>query len=112
MLPQKLRVKKQDFPRIMKEGLVFYSNHLLVRVFMLSLPKFPQFSVVVSSKTAKTSVERHFIKRQIGSLIEKYIKEIPPSQTIIFCKKTFSRTERDIIDKELKILLINAKLLK
>ncbi len=111
MLPKSLRVKRQDFPRIIKEGLVFYSSHLSIRVFLNKNLK-TRAAIAVSSKIAKSSVERHFIKRQISSLLESKMSLLTGGEFIISCKKIFLIKDRHIINNELNYLLSSAKLLK
>ncbi len=111
MLPKQQRVKKQDFPKILKEGLVFNSPHLSARILRDEGLKDYQIAFVVPSKTAKTSVERHFIKRQLEHLVGQKKQLNSGFRLILTCKKTFTKLDRHLIQEEIDKILIGSKML-
>ena len=112
MLPLKSRVKKVDFPKIMKEGVFLHGNNFYVRYLDRkdSLP--PLFSFVVPNKVKKTSVGRHLIKRRMSAVVEKLLITLKPSiSAIIFAKKDVSSLPFSEIEKEIVELMKKARIL-
>ena len=106
MLPLKSRVKKADFPKIMKEGVFLHSTSFYVRYLDRkdSLP--PLFSFVVPNKVKRTSVGRHLIKRRMSAVVEKLLITLKPSiSAIIFAKKDVSEVPFGEVEKEIIELL-------
>lgn len=106
MLPIKSRVKKDLFPKIMKEGVFLHGNSFYIRFLNRkdSLPSL--FSFVVPNKVKKTSVGRHLIKRRMSAVVEKLLITLKPGiSAIIFAKKDISRVSFSEIQKELTELL-------
>lgn len=113
MLPLKSRVKKVDFPKIMKEGVFLHGPNFYVRYLdrngstgspQETLPSL--FSFVVPNKVKKTSVGRHLIKRRMSAVVEKLLITLKPSiSAIIFAKKDVSDVSFNDIKKEIKELL-------
>jgi ribonuclease P protein component len=106
MLPLKSRVKKDLFPKIMKEGVFLHDNNFYVRFLDRkdSLPSL--FSFVVPNKVKKTSVGRHLIKRRMSAVVEKLLITLKPGiSAIIFAKKDVSKVPFGEIEKEITELL-------
>jgi len=112
MLPLKSRVKKELFPKIMKEGFFSHGNNLYIRFLDRkdSLP--PLFSIVVPNKVKKTSVGRHLIKRRISAVLEKLYSTLKLGfSVLIFVKKDISTLRIIEIEEELLELLKKTKIL-
>jgi len=84
MLPRARRVATAAFPVILKQGLVWHSPILSLRVWFSpnnSIGKlkttFPtRFSVIVSHKVSTKAVERNLWKRRSRAIISKFKDQI------------------------------------
>ena len=112
MLPIKRRVKKESFPKIMKDGVFLHAPNLYLR-FLDRKDESPSlFGFVVPNKVKKTSVGRHLIKRKMSAVVEKALSDIKSGlSVIIFCKKDVSTLSYTEIEKEILELLMKAKIL-
>ena len=112
MLPLKSRVKKDLFPKIMKEGSFLHGGSFYLRLLDRkdSLPTL--FAFVVPNKVKKTSVGRHLIKRKMSAVVEKLLINLKPGfSTVIFAKKDVSKAPYSEIEKEIIELLKKARIL-
>jgi ribonuclease P protein component len=113
MLPTKRRIKKEFFPKIVKEGLFVHSNNFYLRLLDRKDQQPSLFAVVVPIKVKKTSVGRHLIKRKIIAAVESYLSNtLPGYSSIIFVKKDTSLLPYREIKNEVQELLIKAQTLK
>ncbi len=106
MLPINSRVKKELFPKIMKEGVFLHGINFYMRFLDRkdSLPSL--FSFVVPNKVKKTSVGRHLIKRRMSAVVEKLLITLKPGiSAIIFAKKDVSKAPFGDVEKEIIELL-------
>ena len=111
MLPIKSRVKKDLFPKIMKEGVFLHGNNFYMRLLNRNDTLSPLFSFVVPNKVKKTSVGRHLIKRRLSAVVEKLLITLKPGiSAIIFAKKDVSKAPFGEIKKEITELLKKAKI--
>jgi ribonuclease P protein component len=109
MLPIKSRVKKELFPKIMKEGAFVHGTDFYLRFIDRkdSLPSL--FSFVVPNKVIKTSVGRHLLKRKMSAVVEKLLITLKPGiSAIIFAKKDVSKVPYGEVEKEITELLKKA----
>ena len=112
MLAQKRRIKKDSFSLIMKEGLFLHTPGLYIRVLDRKDDQPSLFGFVVPSKVCKTSVGRHFLKRQMTAVVEKKLTNIRPGfSTIFFLKKDFRLITGYNLESEILELLERAKIL-
>jgi len=106
MLPINSRVKKELFPKIMKEGVFLHGTNFCLRFLDRkdSLPSL--FSFVVPNKVKKTSVGRHLIKRRMSAVVEKLLITLKPGiSAILFAKKDVTKVPFEEIEKEITELL-------
>ena len=104
MIPRKKRLPRGLFLGFLKQGRVFNSPLLSLRV--VPSIKEGHCAVVVSKKTAKRAVDRNKLRRQGYFLFKKYIIDIYPNYTnILFIKKNMKFKE---LDKEFRFLISNA----
>lgn len=113
MLPKQSRVKKDLFPKIMKEGVFLHSLNFYVRYLPhptpLKLRGASFFSFVVPNKVIKTSVGRHLLKRKMSAVVEKLlIAQKPSISAVIFSKKDVSKVAFEEVEKEITELLKKA----
>ena len=112
MLPLKIRLKKDSFMSVMKDGVFIHSDNVYLRLLDRNdnLPSL--FAFVVPNKVKKTSVGRHLIKRRLTSAFEKLLSDLKPGFSgIIFAKKDISTLPYSEIEKEVVKLLTKAKTL-
>ena len=106
MLPTNRRVKKEAFPKIMKEGLLLSTENFYARLLDRKDNKSSLFSFVVPAKVKKTSVGRHLIKRRMTAAVEKsLITQKLGFSIIIFAKKDISTLPSSQLKIELGRLL-------
>ena len=112
MLPLKSRVKKDLFPKIMKEGSFLHGGSFYLRLLDRkdSLPAI--FAFVVPNKVKKTSVGRHLIKRKMSAVVEKLLITIKSGYSVILLAKkdVFTLSYKEI-EKDILELLNKAKLI-
>lgn len=113
MLPTKRRIKKEFFPKIIKEGVFVSGDNFYLRLLNRkdNLPTL--FAFVVPLKVKKTSVGRHLIKRKLTAVVEKVLLDIKPDFSIIFfVKKDVSRLlniEKEVLGLLTKVQVLNEK---
>ena len=113
MLPIKRRIKKELFPKIVKEGSFVHGDNFYLRLLDRQDGKDSLFAFVVSAKVKKTSVGRHLIKRQLSAVIEGVLPVIRVGfYCIVFVKKDVTTLPFGEIKKEVIKLLEKAELLK
>jgi ribonuclease P protein component len=113
MLPTVRRVKKQDFPQVMRSNLVFYGKNINLKVFDRKDEKPTKFSFVVSSKIQKSAVKRHIIKRRLSSVIENRVNSYKKGMSLVFlATKDLSEAPYGDISTEIEELSIKTKTLK
>jgi ribonuclease P protein component len=106
MLPLKSRVKKDLFPKIMKEGVFLHSPNFYMRFIRNKPDSPPLFSFVLPNKVIKTSVGRHLLKRKMSAVVEKLlITQKPSISAILFAKKDVSKMPFGEVEKEIQELL-------
>ncbi|MFC1632757.1 ribonuclease P protein component [Patescibacteria group bacterium] len=105
MLKRHNRLRKQrQIDRIFKEGRRFHSKDATIHVSWekdgVEYP--PRGTIVVSKKVAKKATDRNRIKRQVRSIIESIIDELPANLLFIivvrsdFAGKTYQEIEAEI----------------
>ncbi len=110
MLSTKRRIKKEFFPKIIKEGVFVHGDNFYLRLLDRKDHLPTLFAFVVPLKVKKTSVGRHLIKRKLTSIVEKVLSDIKPGfSIIIFVKKDVSILPN--IEKETTELLVKAQVL-
>jgi ribonuclease P protein component len=113
MLPIKRRIKKQLFPKIVKEGSFVSGDNYYLRLLGKKEGELSNFAVVVPAKVKKTSVGRHLIKRWISAVLEGVLAEIQGEfYGIVFVKKDVSGQSYNEVKKEIIKLLQKAQMLK
>jgi ribonuclease P protein component len=71
MFSKKQRINREKIGNIFEcPDFLFKSENFILRASKNELP-YPRYAIVVSKKTEKSAVKRHFIKRKIISLIKK-----------------------------------------
>jgi ribonuclease P protein component len=112
MLPIKIRVKKESFAKIMKEGVFVHGTNFYLRLLDRKDEKPSLFSFVVPNKVKKTSVGRHLIKRRMSAVVENLLTTLKSGYSVLFfAKKDVSALPYSEIEKEITELLRKAKLL-
>ena len=109
MLPQGRRITRQLFPTDLRQGQVFHSIHLSLRVLQ-GAPTNARISVVVSKKTAKLAVDRHLIKRRVYESVRAFEKtaKLSAGSYVFFAKKDAHTISFKELREEVGTLLQNA----
>lgn len=112
MLPKANRIKKSDFPTLMKVGRGLASAN-----FSLKYSPLPQtsqtslFSVIVAKKVVKTAVGRNKLKRRARYVLSKNLAKIETGfQVAIFLRTNLLASPYLALEQELLDLLGRAKL--
>ncbi len=112
MLPIKRRIKKESFPKIMKDGVFLHSPNLYLRFLDRKDESTSLFGFVVPNKVKKTSVGRHLIKRKLTAVVEKVLIGTKSGLScLFFVKKDINLLPNQEIEKEMIDLLKKAKIL-
>ena len=70
-----------------------------------------QFGISISQKISKKAIVRNYLKRQIKSVIRIFLPKIVSGyQIVIVVKKQIQGCQYSILLREIKELLINAKI--
>ncbi len=112
MLPRASRIKKSDFPVLIKTSRNLGSENFSLKFSTLSDPQHPSlFSVVVSKKIAKTAVGRNKLKRRIRYVLSKNLAKMEKGfQIAIFLRINLNKTSYFDLERELLTLMTKAKL--
>ncbi len=113
MLARKFRLTGASrFASVEKKGRIFQSDSFGLAYFAKdSGPS--NFGFVVSNKISKNSSERNRIKRALREGVREMITEVKSGMDIVFlAKQRISTKTTDEIINEVKIALIDAKLIK
>lgn len=105
MLSKKYKIKKTAFFEIISKGKLFHSPHFTLRVLRAKKEEHdnPLFSFIVSSKVARSAVDRNKLKRRGYAIVRKNLKKIQPQQLYAFFLKkgavqlSFNNMEKEII---------------
>jgi ribonuclease P protein component len=105
MLSKKERIPKALFDTYSKKTKAFPGNSFILRAHFTKDGTFRRFSVIVSKKVAKKSVDRHQIKRSIYLALQAMKGSFPAGYYFIFVNKNESaisyKTELEQISKTL-----------
>ncbi|MCD6550111.1 ribonuclease P protein component [bacterium] len=112
MLPKENRLKKQkDFDRVFGKGESYKTNFFTIRFVENNLDK-TRFGFVVSKKIHKKAVVRNKNKRRLREIIRKMLPDIKQGiDAVIIVKKDLSQEDFQAIERQVKELLKNTKLL-
>ena len=103
MFSKKQRVNREKIGEIFKNpDFLFKSENFVLRASKNNL-FYPRFSVIISKKTEKSAVKRHFIKRKTILLIEK--TEINKNLDFVFNLKNNLKNKRNSLENEIANLI-------
>lgn len=89
MVPASLRIKRADFPTVIKTGRRLHGVYATaVCVFGTST----QVSVVVSKKVAKNAVDRNRLRRRVYGVVERFLLTSPLPVAVVFLLKPEAKT--------------------
>jgi len=113
MLSKANRIKKSDFPVLIKIGQNFSSENFSLKFSPQANPnQVSLFSVVIAKKIVKTAVGRNKLKRRVHYALSKKLAKIKTGyQVIIFIRANLLKTPYSTLEQELLTLLIKTKLL-
>ncbi|BDA39751.1 ribonuclease P protein component [cyanobacterium endosymbiont of Braarudosphaera bigelowii] len=115
-LPKNNRLRHhKSFQSVYKKGERYYSSQLVMHsLFGINkncqiIPT--QFGISISQKISKKAIVRNYLKRQIKSVIRVFLPKIVSGyQIVIVVKKQIQGCQYSILLREIKELLINAKI--
>ena len=99
MVPRKNRLQRADFTTLSK-GRRYSTDYFSCTQLPYSTLK---VAIIVSKKTAKSSPDRHLLKRRVSSVIEQ--NPPPPGLYSIFARKGSPLLSYAQIEKEISTLL-------
>lgn len=113
MLPSSRRVNKAYFKEIFHKGSFFQSSNLsLIVLFSPSLAPESRIAFSVSSKVAKSAVQRNKLRRQGYSVVSKLLKNIKPSYLGVFVLKNgATKLDFESYREEIEKLLEKSKII-
>lgn len=110
MIPLKYRASKKNIEETIKTGISVYGDFLYAKISKINREK-PDFAVVVTKKTEKTSVGRHLTKRRIRSVLEENLTKIKKDfnkTIVVFAKKTEKPLTYEALKDDLEGILKKA----
>lgn len=112
MLPKKNRIPRKDFPSHNVRGFRSFSP-LFSAVFYTKEGGEPRASVVVSKKTAKTAVDRNYLRRRFYDLLRPFFNQVEMPFTVVFYPKIDAMVaSQEVLRGEIEKALKTAKLIK
>lgn len=112
MLPRKNRISRKDFPSHNVRGFRSFSP-LFSAVFYTKEVGESRVSVVVSKKTAKTAVDRNYLRRRFYDIIRLFLNQTEKPFTVVIYPKIESKAAPQVTLKiEIEKALNQAKLIK
>jgi ribonuclease P protein component len=103
MLPQKHRVKTEDFTNVLNNGKKIFGEYFTL-TYLKNTPHF-KASVVISKKIAKKAVNRNMQKRKTREAIRKIFSPLDsssyPYSCLFFIKKDISEVPLTELTKEI-----------
>lgn len=114
MLAKGARLTRSGVATVLARGLRFGDHGLGLRVLTgQTSHKRPKFAIVVPAKQVSLAVSRHLIKRRVRSVLHSLTPELPLGLSlIIFCGATTESWSTDQLAREIKQLLVGAKLIQ
>lgn len=110
MLSKGQRLNRTEFTTARKQGVTIH--HTLFSLFIGNSPDTKShFSIVVSSKVAKTAVSRNTIRRRVYTCLEKVALPAPKSY-IVYAKGPIVGAKTDLICDSLTSLIISSSSLR
>ncbi|MEI6400255.1 MAG: ribonuclease P protein component [bacterium] len=107
MLSKKERIPKALFDTYSKKTKAFPSNSFILRAHFTKDGTSRRFSVIVSKKVAKKSVDRHAIKRSIYNILREKKDSFPTGYYFIFVNKN---EPKQLYQKEFDTVMTNDQL--
>jgi ribonuclease P protein component len=92
MLPKKNRLTTKEVTEVLRGGKTVRTSHFLVRYLFATQPK---FAVVVSKKVAKSSVERHAIRRAVYADLQHHLPYLPNMHAAVTALYDHTKNKRD-----------------
>ncbi len=111
MLPRKNRVTKAFFEEILEKSLCVHTPLFSFRFRKLQPGQENKFTVVVSKKVAKTSVERNLLKRRSRAVIQDTTRDDLRNRKfgiagVFFLKKEASAASFNLLKEEIQRVII------
>jgi len=102
-------VNRALFSAILKQGKVYHTPHLSLKIFNAPDQQKSSFSFVISRKVMKSAVKRNFLKKQGRHIIrENIIKIKEPHIGAFFIKKGAEKLSFNELQEEIQQLLQKA----
>ena len=98
-------VKTDDFSSVFNLRKRIASRHLVMR-YRLNEANMPRLGLIVSKKTAKSAVQRNYMRRVLRELFRLNQPQLPIIDLVIQVQKTFKKPEFTLIKQEFEILLL------
>jgi ribonuclease P protein component len=112
MLPKAKRLTKRLFSESFSHSKITSNDYFTLRYKDIS-GKTPKVSVVVSKKVAQKATDRNYLKRKMYEIAQKHLKNIEkPYVLMLFPKKTSTTLSFTDLDKEVREILVRAKILQ
>lgn len=104
MFSKKNRLNREEVGIVLQNpGFFFKTPHLNLKAIKNTLP-YPRFSIVISKKTEKSAVKRHFLKRKIVQIL-KNIEKVEKLDFVLHLKPEIKKLNNKEIKKELEKIL-------
>lgn len=101
MFSKKDRLKKDAVGVVLQNPDFFFKTPFFVLKAKKNTVLYPRFSVVISKKTEKSAVKRHFLKRTIIKNIQK-IEKTPKLDAVLILHPEIKKQPEAEIKKELE----------
>ena len=98
-------VKTDDFSSVFNLRKRIASRHLVMR-YRLNEANMPRLGLIVSKKTAKSAVQRNYMRRVLRELFRLNQPQLPIIDLVIQVQKPFNKPEFTLIKQEFEILLL------
>lgn len=113
MLRKSRRITTREFDKILKGGRVVHAPLFIVRYVASAGPGPSRLAAVAPVKIAKTSVERHRIRRRIYEAARTHMGSLPAgASVIVFAKPGAAKADIGALRASLGEIFVKAGLLR
>ena len=98
-------VKTDDFSSVFNLRKRIASRHLVMR-YRLNEANMPRLGLIVSKKTAKSAVQRNYMRRVLRELFRLNQPQLPIIDLVVQVQKPFNKPEFTLIKQEFETLLL------
>lgn len=112
MLPKQHRLSKTAEVKLTTaKGRSFFNPYFIIKTLLVKTERRPRFTVVVSTKVAKSAVVRNRLKRIVRDEIHRHIAGIKPGFYVLILKRAATKIDSKLLRQNIVKALQQSKAL-